>query len=326
MREILNFDRKQLLRNNKKSIIRIYKMFELKNIDSQKGKISLVTGANSGIGFETTLGLVKTGMKVIMACRNKLKAENAKKTILASVPQADLEIMLLDLSSLNSVKSFAAEFLAAHNKLDILINNAGIMVPPYSKTEDGFESQMGSNYFGHFLLTGLLMDCLNKTPHARIVSLSSLAHKRGRIDFTNLHAERYYSKMVLYGQSKLACLMFAYALQRKLNKTDSTTLSVAAHPGVSNTELWNHIPKLAYYALLPIFSLFSQSPDKAALPILMAALDPHISGGDYYGPTGFKEMKGTPGKVQSLSHSHDVEVAKKLWEISEELTHISYAL
>ncbi len=299
-------------------------MFDITKVPSQKGRIAIVTGANAGLGYETALALGKLNAKVIMACRNAAKAESAKQTILAKVPQADLEIMELDLSSLKSVRAFAAAYLAKYDSLDLLINNAGIMVPPLSKTEDGFESQMGANYFGHFLLTGLLLPTLDKTPNARVVALSSIAHENAKIDFDNLNAEKSFSRMDAYGQSKLACLMFAYELNRRLQAAGQKTLSVAAHPGVSNTELSKHVPRVLFYLLLPLMSLFVHKPEYGALPQLMAALDPNVKGGEYFGPTGFRGMKGKPGKVESRPQSHDLAVAKRLWEVSEKLTGFTY--
>jgi len=298
--------------------------FNIQQIPSQKGKIAIVTGANVGLGYETTLELAKKHAHVIMACRNPKKASIAKQNILNIVPTASLEIMNLDLNSLDSVRSFAKEFHSKHTQLDLLINNAGIMIPPFAKTEEGFESQMGVNYFAHFLLTGLLLPILENTPDSRVVSLSSIAHKNGKIDFENLNAEKGYSKMGAYGQSKLACLMFAYELDRRLKKSGSHIISVAAHPGVSNTDLGRHVAKWLYALLTPIFSLMTHSPDKAALPSLYAALGEDINGGDYTGPTGFNEMKGKPGKVKSTPLSHQQDIAKKLWEVSEKLTQLNY--
>lgn len=294
--------------------------FNVLNAPSQKGKIAIVTGANIGLGYETTIGLAKKGAKVIMACRNLQKAEQAKKEIEQKVPDADLMIMELDLNSLQSVRSFATSFLEKFDKLDLLIENAGIMIPPFSKTKDGFESQMGVNYFSHFLLTNLLFPILNKTKNSRIVTLSSKAHERGKIQFDNLNAEKNYSKMGAYSQSKLACLMFAYELQRRIEKAGSSVIAVSAHPGVSNTNLFQNFPQFLYQTFLPITSLFTHPPENAALPSLMAAMDENVKGGDYFGPTGFNGMKGEPGKVKSKPHSYDKEVAKKLWEISEVLT------
>ncbi|OAQ41830.1 short-chain dehydrogenase [Pedobacter psychrophilus] len=292
---------------------------------NQEEKIAIVTGANSGLGFETTKGLAKNGFTVIMACRDLDKAHKAYTEIKKEVSDADLKIIQIDTSSLKSVKAFADEFLKHYQKLDLLINNAGIMVPPYSLTEDGFESQFGTNYLGHFLLTGLLMPALENSEKARVVTLSSIAHKRGKIDFEDLQfKKRNYKKWEAYGQSKLACLMFAYELDRRLKAKGSKIISVASHPGVSLTNLWNHMP-WGFSLLSPIFDLFiSQSAENGAKPTLMASLDKSVSGGEYFGPTGFNEMKGDPGKVDSTPLSKNKEIAKKLWSVSEELTGINY--
>ena len=294
--------------------------FNLENIPSQKGKIAIVTGANSGLGKEITIGLAKKEIKVIMACRNQSKAESAKAEVLSKVNSADIEIMLLDLNSLNSVRNFAVAFGEKYDRLDLLIENAGIMIPPLSITEDGFESQMGVNYFSHFLLTNLLYPLLNKTEGARIATTSSLAHERGRIDFDNLNAEKSYSKIGAYGQSKLACLLFAYELKRRLEKAGSNVIAVSSHPGVSKTNLFTNIPTLAQILMAPLLPIFTHLPKYAALPTLYAALGPDVKSGDYFGPTGFNGMKGKPGKVKSKPHSHDEKVASELWDISEKLT------
>ncbi len=296
-------------------------IWNISKAPSQKGKIAIVTGANAGLGFETTLALAEKGAKIIMACRNRSKAEKAKAAILEKVPNGDLEIMEIDLSKLKSVRSFATAFLSQYDALHLLINNAGVMIPPYQKTEDGFELQMAANYFGHFLLTGLLLELILKTPASRIVSLSSLAHKQGDIHFDDLYWEKEYSKMKAYQQSKLACLIFAFELQRRLEKAGSSTISVAAHPGISNTELSKHIPKFMYFFLRPLFSFYIHKPKKGALPTLMAALGTEVKGGDYYGPTGNKsETKGPPGLARSKSKARNEELAKRLWSVSEELT------
>jgi len=279
-------------------------MFDINNIPSQKGRIAIITGSNTGLGFETALELAKKNTTVIMACRDLDKASKAKNAILSLAAGATVEVMELDLSKLSSVRAFADAYLKKYTTLDLLINNAGIMIPPFSKTEDGFESQMGANYFGHFLLTGLLLKTIMQTPHSRIVTLSSKAHERGRIDFENLHAEKSYSRMLAAHQSG--------------------TIAVSAHPGVSDTELGRYIPKLFYTVFMPVFSFFTHPPKDGALPTLMAALDEDVKGGDYFGPTGFNGMKGKPGKVKALPHAYDKEVAKKLWEVSEKLTGYTY--
>lgn len=292
----------------------------------QNQRIALVTGANSGLGYETTLGLVQQNIKVVMACRNQEKAEKAKTAILQKVPKADLEIVLLDLKSLDSVRALAKHCLENYPRLDLLINNAGIMIPPFSKTADGFESQMGVNYFSHFLLTNLLFPLLNSTEDSRVVNLSSIAHKKATINFNNLNAEHHYSKMEAYGQSKLACLMFTYELARRINKTNSSVLSVSAHPGVSNTNLGQFIPKWIMTLASPLIPLFTHQPENAAKPTLMAALNKDVKNGDYYGPTGFNEMKGEPGKVESTHRSQNEQVAKQLWTASEKLTSADFNL
>lgn len=297
-------------------------MFDINQTPSQKGKIAVITGANTGLGYETTLALAKKEMKVVMACRNFEKATNAKNSILKQVSHAQLEIILLDLSDLKSVRKFAEDFLNQYSTLDLLINNAGIMIPPFSRTIDGFESQMGANYFGHFLLTGLLLKTIINTPNSRIISLSSIAHKQGKIDFENLNAEKSYSKINAYAQSKLACLMFGYELQEKLKGT--STLSIIAHPGVSNTDLPRHIPRILYYLFYPLLPIITQKPEKAALPSLMAALDTNLESGDYIGPNGFNEMKGEPQKTKAFPQAHDKNVRERLWKVSEELTDFSY--
>lgn len=294
--------------------------FSLDKTPSQKGKIAVVTGANAGLGFETALGLASKGCKVVMACRNADKAKKAMADIRAEVPNADLAFIKLDLNSLKSVREFAKTYAEKHTKLDLLINNAGLMIPPLMRTEEGFESQFGVNHLGHFLLTNLLFPVINKTKKARIVSLSSIAHKSGRIHFDDPNWEKSYSKSDAYNQSKVACLMFAYELQHKLNDAGSTVLSVAAHPGVSDTELGRYIPKVLYFLVTPLIPLATHKPKNAALPTLMAALDSEVVGGDYYGPTGFNEMKGQPGKARSTGYSKKRDEAAKLWELSEKLT------
>lgn len=298
--------------------------FEITKIPSLKGKQAIVTGANTGLGYETTLALAQKQVHVVMACRNIKKAQVAKEKILEKFPAASLDIIKLDLNSLESVREFAASFLDQYDRLDMLINNAGLMIPPYMKTEDGFESQFGINYLSHFLLTGLLLPILEKTPQSRVVSLASIAHKGAKINFEDLNSEKSYARSKAYGQSKLACLMFAYELDRRLKKSGSSVMSVAAHPGVSNTELGRYIPKILYTLLFPLVKLMTHPPQEAAKPTLFAALHPDLKGGEYIGPTGFNEMKGKPGIVGSEPQSHDKEVAQKLWEVSEEFTKIHY--
>jgi NAD(P)-dependent dehydrogenase (short-subunit alcohol dehydrogenase family) len=292
---------------------------------SQKGSIFIVTGANAGLGYENSKTLAGLGAKVIMACRNLEKGEQAKKTISSAVNDADLHVMQLDLSRLASVRAFAKAYQAQYDRLDVLINNAGVMTPPYSKTEDGFELQFGANYLGHFLLTGLLLDTILKTPQSHIVTLSSVVHKQGKINFDDLQSEHGYDAMEAYAQSKLACLMFSLELQRRLERAGhQDTISVASHPGVAMTSLSRHMPKwqfiLLKYTLAPFLS---QSASAGAEPTMMAAIG-NASGGDYFGPTGFQEMKGKPGHAKMTDLAKDKEIARKLWEVSEQLVDLKY--
>jgi len=217
------------------------------------------------------------------------------------------------------VRKFAAAYKRRHDKLDLLVNNAGIMMPPYSLSEDGFESQLAANYLGHFALTGRLLPLIASTPNSRIVSLSSLAHKWSGIRFEDLHFKRRYNKPLAYGQSKLACLMFAYELQRRLKRAGHPTLSVAAHPGVSSTNLFQHLPRIVN-VFAPLTALAFQSAQGGAQPTLYAALGDDIQGGDYCGPQSMGEMRGDPVKVASDRRSRDKAVAARLWAVSEELT------
>lgn len=300
-------------------------MNDIKNLPSQDGQIIIVTGANTGLGYENSLTLAKKGAKVIMACRNITKATAAMDSIKKEVPNADLEVIKIDLSSMSSVRDFAKEYKSKFDRLDVLINNAGVMMPPYSKTEDGFELQFAANYLGHFLLTGLLLDTILKTPKSRIVSLSSIAHRNAKINFDDLQSEKKYSASDAYGQSKLACLMFSFELQRRFEKAGhDKTISTAAHPGVAMTELSRHMPKLIYTILkYTVAPFLTHEPSEGAKPTLLAAIG-EAKGGDYFGPTGFKEMKGDPGKATSTDLAKDEALAKRLWEVSEELVDLKY--
>lgn len=299
--------------------------FDLDKISKQPGKIAIVTGANSGLGYETTLGLASKEIKVIMACRDMDKAESARREILKEIPNADLVPMIMDLSDMNSVRNFASDFLTENEKLDLLVNNAGVMMPPYQKTEDGLELQFGVNYLGHFLLTGLLIDKITATSDSRIVTLSSIAHTNAKINFEDLQSEENYSKFKAYGQSKLACLLFAKELQRRLiSHGHRETISLAAHPGVSTTELMRHLPKWMVVITKPIEPLISHSPEKGAQPSLMAALSAQVKAGKYYGPDGFREMKGDPAKAKVAAQAKNLDTAKRLWETSEDLADIKY--
>ncbi|WP_031426744.1 oxidoreductase [Flavimarina sp. Hel_I_48] len=299
--------------------------FNLKNIKSQPQRVALVTGANGGLGFETTRVLLSKHMRVVMACRDLDKGAKAKQKLLDHYPEARLELLPLDLASLDSVRNFAEAYLEKYSRLDLLINNAGVMVPPYKVTEDGYELQFQANYLGHFLLTGLLLERLTSTEKSRVVLLSSKAHERASINFEDLQSEKNYARWKAYGQSKLACLIFAKELNRRLRRNDFQTIAVAAHPGISNTGLFRYFPKWFNQTLGPLLSPFiSHPPEKAVKPTLKAALEKNITGGSYYGPTGFMGFKGAPGKVQSSENANDESVAKRLWKVSEELVGFKY--
>ena len=295
--------------------------FSLDNIPSQAGKKAIVTGANTGLGYETALGLAKVGTTVIMACRNLTKGEAAKAKILSEVSDTEITVIELDLSSLESVRQFAATYREQFETLDLLINNAGIMFPPYTKTTEGFESQIGVNHLGHFLLTQLLIDLMPDSSESRVVSLSSNAHKFGRMNFEDLQSEQKYSATAAYGQSKLACLMFADELQRRLEVSGKQVISVAAHPGVAATELSRHMPGwLVWIMSFTVAPLITHPVPQASLPTLMAALASDVKGSEYFGPQGSGEMTGLPGRASKANHALDRDVAAKLWAISEQLT------
>jgi NAD(P)-dependent dehydrogenase (short-subunit alcohol dehydrogenase family) len=294
--------------------------WSIDEVPSQLGKFAIVTGANSGIGYEVTLGLVKKDFEVIMACRNMQKAEEAKAKLLRLYPNAKINPIKIDTSSLDEVKRFVDQFQKRYHKLHLLINNAGIMMSPYKVTEEGFENQFASNYMGHFALTGLLLPILTTTIGSRIISLSSLSYKWSEILFDDFHFEKGYSKTKAYGQSKRACLMFAFELQRRLTAAGYNTLSIAAHPGLSKTNLDQYYPAL----IRPLGNLFLQPASKGALPILFAALDKNLTGGEFIGPDGFQQMRGYPTKVEADEYSNNKEIAMQLWNESEKMTNVFY--
>lgn len=288
-------------------------------IPDQTGRVAVVTGANTGIGFETAAALAAKNAAVVLACRDRQKADDAIRRIRARTPSARLELIELDLASLASVNRFADAFRADHDRLDLLINNAGVMIPPFGRTEDGFELQFGCNHLGHFALTGRLVDLLGATPGARVVNVASLAHRYGALDFDNLNAEKGYDKMKAYGQSKLANLLFTFELQRRLERAGSGLMATAAHPGWTGTDLQRHS---AFIMLANRF--FAQTPPLGALPTLRAATDPKAAGGDYYGPRGFYEMRGYPTKVGTTPAAKNQDDARRLWQVSEELTGVAF--
>ncbi len=291
-----------------------------KHIQTTDNKIAIITGANVGLGFETTFALAAKGIRVIMACRNPEKGEAAKLKVLEKLPDAVIDVMQVDLSKMSSVESFASRFILRFRNLDLLINNAGVMMPPYQLTEDGFESQLATNYLGHFTLTGLLLPLLLNTVNSRVISVSSLAHRWSNIQFNDLNFQKGYSKRKAYGQSKLACLMFAYELDRRLKKAGAKTISIAAHPGLSDTSLARHMPSFLQW----LSPLLGQTPESGAQPLIYAALSSELQGGEYIGPDGFSEWHGKPTLVKSNDYSYDTSVAQQLWEISEKLTQLHF--
>ena len=297
--------------------------FDLSALPDQHGRTVMITGSNTGLGFHNALDLAAKGATVVMACRSESRARDAMSRIQADVPDADLEFLPLDLQSLDSVREAAATFRANHDRLDVLVNNAGIMMTPYGRTADGFEGQMAANYWGHFLLTMSLIDLLPDTAASRVVSLSSLAHRQGAksLNFDDIHWERRYSAVGAYRQTKLACLLFALELDRRLRAADKRVLSVAAHPGVSETELGRALPKALVLATRYTVGPFvSHDPDRASLPTLLAAIGPDVAGGDYYGPQGLGELKGRPGPASIHPGARDEHAARRLWDLSVELT------
>ena len=290
------------------------------NIPDLTDKIVIVTGANSGIGYEMARALARKQATVILACRNKDKGQAAERQIAQEYPGAKAELGLLDLSNLALVRRFAGEFTRRYDRLDILINNAGIMRTPFGKTTDGFELQFGVNHLGHFALTGLLLDLIVRTPQARVVTVSSGGHRFGKIDFDNLNADKGYDAGAAYGQSKLANLLFTYELHRRFKGAGVDAIAAAAHPG------WTAGTNLAvHWRMLRLLNPFiGQKPSMGALPALYAATASDVQGGTYYGPRGWGGIRGYPTKVQSSARSHDKDVAVKLWAVSEELTGVRY--
>lgn len=289
------------------------------NIPDLIGKVAIVTGANSGIGYEMARTLARKQATVILACRNQDKGDAAVRRISQESVKAKTELGLLDLSDLASIHRFANEFAGRYDRLDILINNAGIMMTPLGRTADGFELQFGTNHLGHFALTGLLLDLILRTRQARVITVSSGGHRFGEIDFGNLNAEKGYNRGKAYAQSKLANLLFTYELQRRLGGAGVDTIAAAAHPGWTATNLQAH-----WRMVRMLNPVIAQKPEMGALPALYAATAPDVQGGDYYGPRGWQELRGYPTQVQSSASSHDTAVAAKLWTVSEELTGVWY--
>jgi NAD(P)-dependent dehydrogenase (short-subunit alcohol dehydrogenase family) len=292
------------------------------DVPDQSGRVAIVTGANSGLGYDTAAVLADKGAKVVLAVRNLDKGNEAVERIKKASPNAVVSLQELDLTSLDSVRKAADELRAAHPRIDLLINNAGVMyVPTRETTKDGFEMQFGTNHLGHFALTGLLLENILPVDGSRVVTVSSVGHRiLARIHFDDPHLQRKYNRVEAYGQSKLANLLFTYELQRRLSQKGAPTVALAAHPGFSDTELMRHLP-----GFIPEFLWrpFTQPADMGALPTLRAATDPGAQGGQYYGPDGLGESTGHPKLVKSSAQSHSEDIQRRLWTMSEELTGVT---
>jgi NAD(P)-dependent dehydrogenase (short-subunit alcohol dehydrogenase family) len=306
--------------------------WSVEDMPPMEGKRVVVTGANSGIGFEGTKAFAGAGATVVMACRSAERGERAAEEIREAVPGAALDVRRCDLSDLGSVRDFAAGVRGTYDDLHVLCNNAGVMAVPRSETADGFETQVGVNHLGHFALTGHLLDRLAASAgESRVVTQSSGAHEMGEVDFEDLHREESYGKWKAYGQSKLANLLFAYELQRRLEDAGvEDIISVACHPGYADTNLQYRGPEMSgsrvRYGLVKVANtVFAQSAAKGALPMLYAAAAETVEGGSFYGPGGLLGMRGLPEKQESSAASYDEGTAQRLWAVSEELTGVGYA-
>lgn len=297
------------------------------NIPDLKGKIIIVTGGNSGLGLASVKAYAAKRAEVIMACRSVKKGENARAEILSENPKANIRVMELDLSNFWSIRIFAAEFKKEYYNLDILLNNAGIMMTGYSQTKDGVELQQSTNYFGHYALTGLLLDLLAATPGSRVVNVSSIAHKTGTMNFRNLLYDKGkgYTPYKAYSRSKLENLLFTFELQRffKLNQIDCK--AVVAHPGVSHTNLFNNAASGWIRAIIrPVFVKLVQPANMGALPQLRASVDPNVKGAEFYGPDGYMQMKGYPIRIKAAAHAYNMNAARLLWDYSERVTGVLF--
>jgi NAD(P)-dependent dehydrogenase (short-subunit alcohol dehydrogenase family) len=296
------------------------------DIPDQSGRLAIVTGANSGLGVATARELARAGASVVLAVRTPGKGEEAAGRIRSVVPGATLEVVALDLADLRSVREFAQRVAAAHERLDLLINNAGIMAAPRRLTADGFESQFGTNHLGHFALTGLLLPALLNAPAPRVVTVSSTLHRRGTMNFDDLQGERKYDRFGAYGQSKLANLMFCFELQRRTTAAHMALLSMAAHPGYAATNLQSAMnPRFYERAYIAVGNrLIAQTADMGALPTLYAATVPGLPGGTFVGPGGLGGQRGYPKVVTAAGKAYDEAAWRRLWEVSEELTGVHY--
>lgn len=305
--------------------------WSIEDVPDQAGKTFVITGSNSGIGYEAAAVLARKGAEVILGCRSAEKGEAAIASIRKAHPAANVKLMSLDLASLASIRAFAKRFASEHGRLDALINNAGLMAIPYAKTADGFEMQLGTNHLGHFALTGLLFGRLLESAPARVINLSSQAHRMGRIRFDDLMSEKRYDKWAAYGQSKLANLLFTHELQRRLEAKYGTppVLALSAHPGYSATELQGKGATMGgsrfeAFVMRIGNDIVAQSAAMGALPTLRAAVDPDVKGGEYFGPGGFMEVSGPPKIVGCAAAAKDPETMRRLWEESVRLTGVDF--
>ena len=295
-------------------------------IADQSGRVAVVTGANSGLGLVAATELARADATVVLAARSSEKAEAARAEISSEVTSARLDARTLDLADLSSVRDFATQVSAAHPRLDLLINNAGVMMAPKQQTADGFELQFGTNHLGHFALTGLLLPSLAGGSGSRVVTVSSIEHKPGRIDFDDLQSERDYSRRGAYQQSKLANAVFGLELDRRLRASESGVESLLAHPGYSATNLQLSGPTGPARSFMRVTNkLVAQSAERGALPLLYAATAPGVEGGQFIGPDGFREFRGHPTLVQPTRRARDPELGRRLWDVSEELTGVRYS-
>ena len=304
--------------------------WEEADVGDQSGRVVVVTGSNTGIGYHAAAVLAYRGAHVVLAVRNLEKGNAALSRMVAASPGADVTLQALDLSSLDSVRTAADALRSAYPRIDLLINNAGVMYTPKQVTKDGFEMQFGTNHLGHFALTGLLLDHMLPVRGSRVVTVSSMGHRiRAAIHFDDLQWERRYDRIAAYGQSKLANLLFTYELQRRLSgrpAADKSTIAVAAHPGTSNTELPRNLPRIIKPMADVLGPVLFQSAAMGALPTLRAATDRAVQGGQYYGPDGFAEQRGHPKLVNSSAQSHDEDLQRRLWTVSEELTGVNFGV
>ncbi len=302
------------------------KHWTVDDIPDQAGRKVIITGANSGLGLSASTALARHGAHVVMACRDLAKGERARQQVLAAAPDARVDLAALDLADLSSVAAFAAAEDAA-GPLDVLINNAGLMAPPRGETKDGFELQFGTNHLGHFALTAQLIDRMTDVPDPRVVTVSSGAHRAGRMSFDDPMAKHHYFRWSQYGRSKLANLLFAFELDRRLQAAGSPIKSLAAHPGYAATNLQTSAPPALDRAVMTVMNaLVAQSADQGALPELYAATAPGVYSGEYFGPDGPGEFRGYPRVVGASGAARNAEDAARLWTLSEELTGVSFQI